>query len=74
VVTRNAIWHRIFAAMSDDADFEYLIIDSTIVLAHQLAARAALAPGAEATATCHKVTTERGQISAHPHWQPPVGD
>ena len=26
---------RIFEAMSDDPDFEYLIIDSTIVRAHQ---------------------------------------
>ena len=29
-----------FAAMSDDPDFEYLIIDSTIVRAHQHAAGA----------------------------------
>jgi transposase len=31
---------RIFAALSDDPDFEYLIIDSTIVRAHQHAAGA----------------------------------
>ena len=31
---------RIFEAMSDDPDFEYLTIDSTIVLAHQHAAGA----------------------------------
>jgi transposase len=29
------VWQRIFAALSDDPDFEYLIIDSTIVRAHQ---------------------------------------
>ena len=29
-----------FAAMADDPDFEYLIIDSTIVRAHQHAAGA----------------------------------
>ena len=29
------VWHRIFATLSDDPDFEYLILDSTIVRAHQ---------------------------------------
>lgn len=29
------MWHRIFAARADDPDFEYLILDSTIVRAHQ---------------------------------------
>jgi transposase len=37
--TKN-IWRRIFAAMADDPDFEYLILDSTIVRAHQHAAGA----------------------------------
>lgn len=36
----KGVWHRIFAAMADDPDFEYLIIDSTIVRAHQHAAGA----------------------------------
>jgi transposase len=36
----NGVWRRMFAAMSDDPDFEYLIIDSTIVRAHQHAAGA----------------------------------
>lgn len=36
----KGIWHRVFAAMSDDGDFEYLIVDSTIVRAHQHAAGA----------------------------------
>jgi transposase len=36
----KGIWWRIFAALSDDPDFEYLIIDSTIVRAHQHAAGA----------------------------------
>ena len=31
----KGVWHRIFAAMSGDADFEYLIVDSTIVPVHQ---------------------------------------
>ena len=36
----KGIWHRIFTAMADDPDFEYLILDSTIVRAHQHAAGA----------------------------------
>lgn len=36
----KGIWHRIFIAMSDDPDFEYLIVDSTIIRAHQHAAGA----------------------------------
>jgi putative transposase len=38
--SRKGVWARIFEAMSDDPDFEYLIIDSTIVRAHQHAAGA----------------------------------
>ena len=36
----KGVWDRVFAAMSADPDFEYLIIDSTIVRAHQHAAGA----------------------------------
>jgi putative transposase len=36
----KGVWDRVFATMSDDPDFEYLIIDSTIVRAHQHAAGA----------------------------------
>ena len=36
----KGVWQRIFAAMADDADFEYLIVDSTMVRAHQHAAGA----------------------------------
>ena len=36
--SRKGIWWQIFAAMSDDPDFEYLIVDSTIIRAHQHAA------------------------------------
>jgi putative transposase len=36
----KSVWWRIFAAMSDDPDFEYLIVDSTIVRAHQHASGA----------------------------------
>ncbi|MPZ10264.1 MAG: IS5 family transposase [Kiloniellaceae bacterium] len=36
--SRKGVWWRIFEAMADDPDFEYLIVDSTIVRAHQHAA------------------------------------
>jgi transposase len=35
----KGVWRRIFEAMSNDPDFEYLIVDSPIVRAHQHAAR-----------------------------------
>ena len=38
--SRKSVLQRMFAAMSDDPDFEYLIIDSTIVRAHQHASGA----------------------------------
>jgi transposase len=38
--SRTGVWQRIFDAVSDDPDFEYLILDSTIVRAHQHAAGA----------------------------------
>jgi len=38
--SEKGVWQRIFAAMADDPDFEYLIIDSTIVRAHQHASGA----------------------------------
>jgi transposase len=31
----KGVWWRIFEAMSDDPDFEYLIIDSTVVRVHR---------------------------------------
>ena len=36
----KGVWLRMFEALSDDPDFEYLIVDSTIVRAHQHAAGA----------------------------------
>ena len=36
----KGVWQRMFAAMADDPDFEYLIVDSTIVRAHQHASGA----------------------------------
>ncbi len=39
----KGVWRRIFEAMSEDPDFEYLIIDSTVVRAHQHARSACAA-------------------------------
>ena len=36
----KGVWQRIFDSLSQDPDFEYLIIDSTIVRAHQHASGA----------------------------------
>ena len=33
--SRSGVWRNLFKALADDPDFEYLIIDSTIVRAHQ---------------------------------------
>jgi len=38
--SEGLVWQRMFAALADDPDFEYLILDSTIVRAHQHAAGA----------------------------------
>jgi len=38
--SRRGVWHRIFAQLAQDADFEEVFIDSTIVRAHQHAAGA----------------------------------
>jgi putative transposase len=37
---KTGVWENLFKALADDPDFEYLIIDSTIVRAHQHAAGA----------------------------------
>ena len=37
---KKGVWERIFNALVEDPDFEHLIIDSTIVRAHQHAAGA----------------------------------
>lgn len=36
----NGIWHRVFTALAEDADFKEVFLDSTIVRAHQHAAGA----------------------------------
>jgi len=33
--SRDGVWRSLFKALADDPDFEYLIVDSTIVRAHQ---------------------------------------
>jgi transposase len=36
--SKAGVWDRLFSAMTNDPDFEYILIDSTIVRAHQHAA------------------------------------
>jgi transposase len=38
--SRTGVWERVFKALSEDADNEYAMIDSTIVRAHQHSAGA----------------------------------
>lgn len=38
--SKSQVWHRVFAELAKDADFEELYLDSTIVRAHQHAAGA----------------------------------
>ncbi|KOR40651.1 transposase, partial [Xanthomonas oryzae] len=38
--SRAGVWQRVFQALSEDADNEYAMIDSTIVRAHQHSAGA----------------------------------
>ncbi len=38
--SKAGVWERLFQALSNDPDFEYLMIDSTIVRAHQHSAGA----------------------------------
>ena len=37
---RSQVWENLFHALRDDPDFEYVLVDSTIVRAHQHAAGA----------------------------------
>ena len=32
---KSGVWERLFAAMADDPDFEYVILDATIIRVHQ---------------------------------------
>ncbi|MBI5164788.1 MAG: IS5 family transposase [Magnetospirillum sp.] len=59
--SRKGVWWRIFEAMSDDPDFEYLIIDSTIIRAHQHAS------GAKGGAQNQAIGRSRGGLSTKIH-------
>ncbi|MDR3420654.1 MAG: IS5 family transposase [Xanthobacteraceae bacterium] len=57
----KGVWWRIFEALSDDPDFEYLIVDSTIVRAHQHAA------GAKKGSEDQAIGRSRGGLSTKIH-------
>lgn len=46
--SRRGVWHRVFARLAQEADFEEVFIDSTVVRAHQHAAGAAKKSGDQA--------------------------
>lgn len=37
---KNGVWHRVFAELAEDSDFEEVFIDSTLIRVHQHAAGA----------------------------------
>lgn len=43
--SKTGVWHRVFAELAKDADFEELYLDGTIVRAHQHASGAAKKTG-----------------------------
>lgn len=59
--SQKGVWWRLFEAMSDDGDFEYLIIDSTIIRAHQHAS------GAKKGAEDQALGRSRGGLSTKIH-------
>ncbi|WP_284241861.1 IS5 family transposase [Neomesorhizobium albiziae] len=59
--SHKGVWWRIFAAMSDDPDFEYLIVDSTIIRAHQHAS------GAKKGSEDQALGRSRGGLSTKVH-------
>ncbi|MGO4668861.1 IS5 family transposase [Bosea sp. 2RAB26] len=59
--SHKGVWWRIFAAMSDDPDFEYLIVDSTIIRAHQHAS------GAKKGGEDQAIGRSRGGLSTKIH-------
>jgi transposase len=66
----RGIWERLFAAMADDPDFEYVIVDAAIVRAHQHSAGAKGGlrprPSAARVAACPPSFTSPSMPSATP--------
>lgn len=59
--SRAGVWERLFEALADDPDFEYVIIDATIVRAHQHAA------GQKGGAQAQALGRSRGGLSTKLH-------
>jgi putative transposase len=66
----RGVWERLFAAVADDPDLEYVVLDATIVRAHQHAAGAKggprLRPSAARAAAFPPRSTSRSTRSATP--------
>jgi|ERR1700693_4190362 len=67
---KNA-WHNIFAVLREDADFEEIFVDRTIVRAHQHAAGAAKKKGADSGTFSRRFNDEDSCLCRRT-W--PVGD
>jgi len=59
--SEGGVWQRIFAVLADDPDFEYLIVDATIVRAHQHAA------GAKGGRKIRAIGRSRGGLTSKIH-------
>nr|WP_317154003.1 IS5 family transposase [Sphingopyxis indica] len=64
---RNGVWERLFKALSDDADFEYILVDSTIVRAHQHSACPKKSDRSEDRFEAHALGRSKGGLSTKVH-------
>ena len=60
--SRSCVWHRVLAQLAQDADFEEVFIDSTIVRAHQHAAGAPQKKGPSARALARRTEHEDSRL------------
>lgn len=59
--SKAGVWHRVFAELARDADFEEVFLDSTIVRAHPHAAGAANKPAIELSALAWRIEHQDSQ-------------
>lgn len=60
--SRSGVWHRVLAQLAQDADFEEVFIDSTIVRAHQHAAGAPQKKGPSPRALARRTEHEDSRL------------
>jgi len=57
--SKKGVWHRVMVALSQEPDLQELMIDSTVVRAHQHAAGAKKKPGTKLLATHEEASARR---------------